>query len=433
MKQYFLTCVCLFGVLACYAQQSLPVSELRQNPLYAASNTLAYPGPKQQRLTPAPHGKKPFYLSHYGRHGSRYLTKVQDYDYLLGVLDRAEREQKLSGLGLDLLRRVRLLQAEAQGRIGDLTPLGFQQSKDIARRMIERFPEVFKGAATVDARSTMVPRCILSMSAALQQMVALNPKLQVVQDASMHDLGYMNFHDRKLIANGSKVLARKCYKDYCEKRRFPDRVVQSLFCDTGYVRKLINSERINYYLFRLAGDVQNTPLGQQLSLYDFFTPEEIFANWQKENALWYLSYAHAPQSGGLQPFSQRHLLRRIISQADSCIRLAHPGAHLRYGHETIVLPLACLMGIDGYDARIEDLDSLEQRGWVNYCIYPMGCNIQMVFYRKNPHDSDVLVKVLLNENEATLPIESSMAPYYRWADVRDYYLRKLDSYPDDDE
>jgi hypothetical protein len=91
------------------------------------------------------------------------------------------------------------------------------------------------------------------------------------------------------------------------------------------------------------------------------------------------------------------------------------------------------MGIDGYDARIEDLDSLEQLGWVNYRIYPMGCNIQMVFYRKNPHDSDVLVKVLLNENEATLPIESSMAPYYRWADVRDYYLRKLDSYPDDDE
>ena len=30
----------------------------------SASNYLAYPGPKQTKLTPAPNGKKPFYISH---------------------------------------------------------------------------------------------------------------------------------------------------------------------------------------------------------------------------------------------------------------------------------------------------------------------------------------------------------------------------------
>ncbi len=58
----------------------------------------------------------------------------------------------------------------------------------------------------------------------------------------------------------------------------------------------------------------------------------------------------------------------------------------------------------------------------------MGGNLQLVFYRSNPQDEDVLVQVLLNENEATLPIKTDDAPYYHWNDVRDYYLKMLDEY-----
>ena len=58
----------------------------------------------------------------------------------------------------------------------------------------------------------------------------------------------------------------------------------------------------------------------------------------------------------------------------------------------------------------------------------MAANIQFVFYRKDLQDKDVLVKVLLNENEATLPIATDCAPYYHWNDFRDFYLKKLDSY-----
>jgi hypothetical protein len=58
----------------------------------------------------------------------------------------------------------------------------------------------------------------------------------------------------------------------------------------------------------------------------------------------------------------------------------------------------------------------------------MGGNIQMVHYRRNPQDNDVLVKVLLNEREAELPVPTDCAPYYHWRDVREYYLKKLDAY-----
>ena len=54
----------------------------------------------------------------------------------------------------------------------------------------------------------------------------------------------------------------------------------------------------------------------------------------------------------------------------------------------------------------------------------------MVFYRRNVGDKDVLVKVLLNENEATLPIKSNTAPYYKWSEVRQYYLNKINAFDD---
>ena len=198
--------------------------------------------------------------------------------------------------------------------------------------------------------------------------------------------------------------------------------------DTTYVSEFVNGERLVYYLFRLAGSVQDTELRHDLSLFDLFTPQELLDNWRMENAFWYLGYGHPPLNGSQQPYLMRNMLRRIIEQTDSCIALPRPGATLRFGHETGVLPLVCQMGLNGYDAPIGNLDSLELRGWVNYRIYPMSCNVQLVFYRHDPSDPDVLVKVLLNEDEATLPLPTSQPPYYRWADVRAYYLRKLEAY-----
>ena len=81
------------------------------------------------------------------------------------------------------------------------------------------------------------------------------------------------------------------------------------------------------------------------------------------------------------------------------------------------------MGIDGYDLQTDNLEELEQKGWWANKVYPMAGNLQIVFYRKNTADRNPLIKVLLNEKEATLPLPSDLAPYYRWSDFRDYYLR----------
>ena len=131
------------------------------------------------------------------------------------------------------------------------------------------------------------------------------------------------------------------------------------------------------------------------------------------------------------PFAQRFLLRNIIEKADSCLKLDRPGATLRYGHDTALLPLVCLLGINDFDLSTDDLDQVERRGWADYKIIPMAGNLQFIFYRNGIHDKDILVKVLLNENEATLPLKTDVAPYYHWEDFRDYYLQRITAYDEE--
>ena len=94
----------------------------------------------------------------------------------------------------------------------------------------------------------------------------------------------------------------------------------------------------------------------------------------------------------------------------------------------MLLPLVCLIGINGYDFETDNLEELEAKGWWSSSVFPMASNIQFIFYRENPEDQDVLFKVLLNEKEATLPIATDCAPYYHWRDFREHYLKKIDDY-----
>ena len=425
MRKFILIAFALFSFSSVWGQSVL--EELRENSQKAGSNYYAYPRP-DKKLTPTPKGKKPFYISHYGRHGSRFLINQREYDYPYAAFHKADSLGKLTELGKEIYRRVKALREEATGRLGELTPLGAQQHREIAQRMYERFPEVFKGDAYIDAKSTIVIRCILSMENALQQFVAQNPKLRITHDASQHDMYYMNLQDRKLYNQKWSKTARKDYRDFCDRHTSHLAPMDRLFNDTAYAHNEMNLYRLNLAYFKLASTAQGTEVGKNFDMYEIYTPEELYDNWSQVNAYWYILYGACPLNGGIQPFVQRNLLRKMIEEADSCIALPEHGATLRYGHETIVLPLACLLGLNGFDQQISDLEQLTENNWVNYKVFPMAANIQFVFYRKNPQDKDVLFKVLLNENEATLPLQTDCAPYYHWSDFRDYYLKKLDSY-----
>ena len=294
--------------------------------------------------------------------------------------------------------------------------------------MMERFPEIFAGKTNVEARSTVVIRCILSMENGLQAMLRKNPQLHIFHDASYHDMYYMNQGDKRLDSLKNCIGRKTVQEEFTKKHDCYDRVMKELFNDPAWVKQNINPRDLNWKLFEMAGAIQGTELRGKVSLYDLFNEEEIYQNWVVSNSWWQMSYGYSPYTGNEQPYSQRNLLRDIIEKADSCIALAHPGATLRYGHDTMVTPLVCLLNLNGYGEEIKEPEKIATQ-WFDYKITPMATNLQFVFYRKAKSD-DILVKVLLNEDEATLPIKSDVAPYYHWNDFKAYCQEKLASFND---
>lgn len=417
--------------LAVSAQTAL--DDFKRDITLSGDNYVAYRGPKKQ-LTAAPEGYEACYISHYGRHGSRNLIGDDTYEHPYSILKAADDAGMLTEQGREMMRKLRIVKDDAAGHIEELTLRGAQQHSEIATRMYERFPSVFSGKANVKANSSTVVRCILSMSNALLALQRCNAGLTFRLDASKADMGYIIFDDkplfRKRMPKGSE--ADKAYHEF-EKRHI-DWVpfMNRIFKEEAYWRDNVKNPRKFYVdeMWKICSNMQSSELRHTISMYDYFTFDELYNIWLTRNANWYITYGPSPLNGGTQVFSQRRLLKKIIEEADSSLALPVPGATLRYGHEVCVLPLVCLLDLNGYGTQYQSLDDLEKNGWRDYDIFMMGSNVQFVFYRKNVSDNDPLVKVLLNEDEASLPeeIRPVAAPYYKWADVKAYYMKKLEGY-----
>lgn len=420
--------VFVLAVFTCTAYAQHPKDDIKQNIRRSANSLMAYPGPQQHQLTPAPQGKQPFYISHYGRHGSHHLLQKEDYDAPYQILAEAYKDGKLTAKGRDIMLRLEKIRNDAYEQWGELTPTGVQQQQMIAQRMVVRFPEVFDDKTVVDARSTTTTRSILSMEHFLIQLTRMEPHLNVHHNATRQDMTFLNQQDDQLMMTKMNSVTQERYNQFAKRYDKFNRLMRTLFNDMTYVKQHVDAKKLNDALFHLASNTQNTELRHKVTLYDIFSDQDLYHNWMKENAWWYVNYGCCTLNGGTQPYSQRNLLRKIINDADSCLRLENTSVQLRFGHDTAILPLVCLMDINHWGLATNQLGSLGKNGWRCYRIVPMAANIQLIFYRSSPEDQDVWVKVLFNEDEVTLPLPKAHAPYYRWTDFRSYYLTKLDGY-----
>ncbi len=393
----------------------------------AASNYYAYPYPELPlpALTATPEGYEPFHMEHYGRHGSRWHIGEWVYRSPINLLRPAERNGKLTPRGKELLEQMRRLEMASRGRDGELTPLGAEQHRGIARRMTANFPEIFSGAARIDAKSTNVVRCILSMQNELMELMAFNPRLDVTSDASKATVCYLNPDD--VVADSihdsvyPRAMAGVNATDIPDYTAFALQLID----DPQFVADSIEVKDLYNNLFLIVANAQSLP--DKTAPFDLYTDRQIHDKWVKSNAEWFLRYGNTSWTQGTGPMRQRFLMRNWIESADTCIMREEPSANLRFGHEVVLLPMAVLMDLDGAGREINDMTQVADL-WKNHEIFPMASNIQMIFYRPKGRaytPDDVLVKVLLNEKEVTLPATAVSGPYYRWTDIRRVYLDRI--------
>ena len=425
MKHF--TIVIIAAITCMTLNAATPRKQIIGNFDRSASNHYAYPFGTDvdiPELTPAPAGYEPFHIDHYGRHGSRWLTTGKTYERPLKQLNKAKEAGMLNLQGELLLRQLSLVNETSQQRVGDLSDEGAEQHQQIAERMFRNFPEVFRGNARVDAKSTVIIRCILSMQNETMRLRSLNPELRITTDASYHDMYYMGWgYGEDTLANDLRKSVDPISNGMYDQYLHPERFIAQLVNDTAWAAANLDGRQLMRDVFDIAGSLQGHHWFNDISLYHYFNNSEIFELWRLKNIYWYIHWANAPQNGNRMPFIERALLRDMIQQAGAAIVTGERGANLRFGHE-------CLMEIDDVNYSCDDLSNLHEH-WQDFNIIPKACNIQMVFYRPvgtvGNKMTDILVKVLFNEHEATLPVKPVTGPYYRWSDLKEYYEKKLDT------
>ena len=420
MKQFALLALCLLPLAAIQAQTT--PEEMFANPLKTGGNNMAY-NPDLKPQTPAPKGYTPFYISHYGRHGSRYHYTPFDYMMMYNQMKAADEAGALTSRGKELKSRIDRLYEDGRERAGDLTQKGFNQHQGIAERMVKSFPEVFGKNAVIVVKSSTSHRVIMSMDAFLQKLVQLRPDLKINTESSRRIMSYINLEERDSVTAKLKNDAYRDANDKINKAcQHPDRIISTIFSDQEYVKEKIRADQFVSKLFELNSNMQNIS-DLDFDFSDFFTKEELFEYWQLSNLYWYANFGNCTYADNRGAKCGRNLLKNFLDEADKAIAGNGVSANLRFGHDTGLMPLASLMQLEGTIAPSGDLTEL-YKYVCDYKIVPMAGNLQMIFYR-SPKSSDILVKVLLNEREVKLPLQSNIAPYYKWSEVEKYYRNVL--------
>ncbi len=387
-----------------------------------AGNYANYPNPTGH-LTPAPEGYEPFYISHYGRHGSRYMTSDKIYRRLRKQLDSARTLGILTPYGKDVRNRVKIAAADAKDRAGELTTLGARQHRAIARRMYDNYPTLLSQPLQVTANSSNSRRVMLSMAYFCNELKSLNPSLEFSMDASEHDLYYIK--SNKAIVVPEEPRDDELYRELKKFKRkynsgWPQ--MEALFTDPKKAATFIDPDEFGDDLFKMTIDMNCVPeLGIRFD--DLFGEEGLINGFRVHNASWCLWE-------GLMPGSEKSwlriypLLQNFLDDADAMIASGGSGLRLRFGHDSVVLPFSYILGFPEATGATDDMENLHLHFSI-YRLIPMAANVQLVFFRKAGSE-DILVKFLMNENETSVPIKTDCYPYYHWSDVSSYYRKMIE-------
>ena len=415
-KRIFTAWMAMLMAVMSWAQGSSAIEQLKADPRKSYGMDYPYTFTTQE-LTKAPKGYKPFYISHYSRHGSRYYWNAQLYRELADLLTTAHEKQLLTAEGEAFFERFMVAKDELTAGVSELSDLGWEQHQRIARTMYNNFPEVFKQGGNVLAISSLVGRCVLSMSSFCQELVQCNPKIEIREQSARKTLDGVvptdnqNPRKRKFPKATARWEQNRDRFTFDESLR--DKVVKRVFTNTDSLPGSlhhIGSNLINRYT-----SLPN--IGHEGMMGNLITDDEMAAQWEQSNLDAY-SWVFGPQ------YEMIPILEDIISKADAVIegRSDHI-ADLRFGHDTCLGPLTVLMGINGADLNPEDPFEVKNcyQNWET-C---KASNIQLVFYRGKKATDDILVKCLLNGVEARLPIATDQFPYYKWSDLRQFYQARM--------
>lgn len=445
--------VAIFATFSLTLDAQSVYDEIKQDPQRAAGNLHYYEAPEVVTDTPAPKGYTPFYVSHYGRHGSRYQTSTSGYKRLVPLFEELEKEGLLTDTGKSLAADIKTLYDEHDRMEGLLTLRGGQEHQGIAQRLYDRVPEVFNqpDRNTVFCVSTPVHRVLESLANFTLSLKGNAPQLRMLVLAGDRFGDYLCFDKY----NRFRSMRPFAIIDSVKTARLdPERFICSVFTDTAKAMAILSrppQQEASSSHRQMPAGAQNAPQNAQFAammrprgmsassfmsnvfsagsiygcldrnnpdVFRYFTMDELYQLWYCDNMNILNSYGFTVENESGTTLTAQLVVKDILEKANSAVEGNNRAADLRFGHDTGIGPLLALLKVEGYD-RILSLSSDNLEYWPGYKYLPMGSNLQMIFYKNKK--GEVLVKLLRNENETVIPaLKPFKGPYYKWSELKAY-------------
>ena len=418
MKKLLISVLLLTLTVTSYAQLSPEMDAyLREFPQRASFNVHAYEF-HPLKDTPAPKGFKPFYISHYGRHGSRSHSSDEPYVLLRDCLQAAAQEGIITPSGDSLLACAKQMIALHDGMDGRLTPRGAREHEMLARRMYNRYPQVFR-QGEVHAISSDVQRCLVSMAAFTSSLRACKKDLIMTWDCGVK-------YQRFIASNSSKEVRKKALDivhgpltdipidTMAVFGRFFTDPIRGKALSGGKAKRFISA------IFTLAQFAEAYDIDE--NRFSFLPWDAVETAYARHALNFYLGHCNSALFGDERMPRAKPLVMEIVRKADEAIAGAPVAADLIFGHDLPFLALCSYFGLEGYGyPRLTAGEAY--RNWNGVKLCPFATNLQIVFYKNRK--GVVLVKFLANEEETPIPeLKACSGPYYRWEDVKEYISKK---------
>ncbi|MBD5314014.1 MAG: histidine phosphatase family protein [Bacteroides sp.] len=365
-----------------------------------------------------PDSLKPVYFNHVGRHGARFLSSSKYTTSLLRTLHKADSLKTITPMGRELIQICDLVVTRTAGRWGALDSLGMAEQRAIASRAFMAYRPLFDNTK-INAISSYVPRCVMSMDEFTHQLTRLNNKVEIYMSSGRQNSPLVRpWHDDeayKEFMAGEEW--HKVYEDFLNKQ-VPVTVAERAL-GKNYPFFGDEARDVSLAIYKvLAGCAA---MSVQIDLQKYFTQAEINALWSVENLHHYLTHSASTLSSAAPDLASK-LLSELISTIDTAIAGSNPySVMLRFGHAETMMPLLALMHIPGCYYMTNYFDTVGLH-WRDFYVVPMASNLQMILFQSD--SGKYYVRVDLNETPvALIPGQSTI--YIPWQQAREYLNRCL--------
>lgn len=433
MKRIILLTLTTLAVFSLSAQTSR--EEIDANPRIVVPTMTTYTGEifTSENIS-APKGYKPVFITGYMRHGSRFES---DPSYPLDTyryFTEADKAGLLTPLGKQVKEFMIWNYEHHQDRIGDLSTVGFEQHRNLAKRYAKRLPSLFKGDAKVASVASTSLRAAMSMVGFNQGLKELNPRLNNSMEASERTVGIIR---PQKAANNKLYPAEqeKMYKSFLKDEINAKLVDWGSRQDLSHAHKALFTDAERFFAmfpekkpFKIMTDIykrmafaQNFGKLDRTLIDEVFTADERYIIYKHENCAWHYRCGSAAHPILANNMWQSHILvDYIVEQVEAHISgKCDANAHFIFGHDLNLIPLQNIFGLENmplyFGKGNENVDYVAEH-WRGYKITPKAANIMFVIYRNK--EGKILVRPLLNERDVELPIKSVAPHFYEWNEVK---------------